>query len=73
MERTYRRPSRRPLGTILGRVMVARLAYQAPEVAGLHPMDAALNLPPGHYSHGVGRFVAEHAAMMSSTTWSASF
>ena len=65
VERTYRRPSRRPLGTILGRVMVARLAYQAPEVAGLHPMDAALNLPPELYSHGIGRFVAEHAAMMS--------
>jgi hypothetical protein len=65
VERTYRRPSRRPLGTILGRVMVARLAYQAQGVEGLHPMDAALNLPPQLYSHVVGRFVAQHAAMMS--------
>jgi hypothetical protein len=65
VERPYRRPSQRPLGTILGRVMVARLAYQALGVAGLHPMDAALNLPPELYSHGVSRFVAEHAAMMS--------
>jgi hypothetical protein len=65
VQRTYRRPSRRPLGTILGRVMVARLAYQALGVVGLHPMDAALNLPPELYSHGVCRFVAEHAAMMA--------
>jgi hypothetical protein len=65
VERTYRRPSRRPLGTILGRVMVSRLAYQALGVEGLHPMDAALNLPPELYSHGVSRFVAEHAAMMA--------
>jgi len=65
VERTYRRPSRRPLGTILGRVMVGRLAYQALGVDGLHPMDAALNLPPELYSHGMRRLVAEHAAMMS--------
>jgi hypothetical protein len=65
VDRTYRRPSGRPLGTILGRVMVSRLAYQALGVVGLHPMDAALNLPPELYSHGVCRFVAEHAAMMA--------
>ncbi len=64
VERTYRRHSGRPLGTVLGRVMVARLAYQAPNVEGLHPMDGALNLPPELYSHGVCRFVATHAAMM---------
>ena len=65
VERTYRRPSGRPLGTILGRVMVSRLAYQALGVVGLHPMDAALNLPPELYSHGMCRFVAEHTAMMA--------
>jgi len=65
VERPYRRPSRRPLGTILGRVMVARLAYQALGVVGLHPMDASLNLPPELYSHGMSRFVAEHTAMMA--------
>jgi hypothetical protein len=65
VERTYRRPSGRPLGTILGRVIVSRLAYQALGVVGLHPMDAALNLPPELYSHGVCRFVAEHTAMMA--------
>jgi hypothetical protein len=36
VQRTYRRPSRRPLGTILGRVMVARLAYQALGCAAQH-------------------------------------
>jgi hypothetical protein len=65
VERTYRRPSGRPLGTILGRVLVGRLAYQAVGVESLHPMDAALNLPPELYSHGVSQFVAEHAAIMS--------
>ncbi|MGH7439460.1 MAG: ISKra4 family transposase [Polyangiaceae bacterium] len=65
VDRTYRRPSHRPLGTVLGAVMVARLAYQAEGVNGLHPMDASLNLPPDEFSHGVRRFVAEHAAMMS--------
>ena len=45
--------------------MVSRLAYQALGVEGLHPMDAALNLPLELYSHGVRRFVAEHAAMMA--------
>ena len=65
VERTYRRPSGRPLGTILGRVLVGRLAYQAVGAESLHPMDAALNLPPELYSHGVSRLVAEHAAKMS--------
>jgi hypothetical protein len=62
VERTYRRQSRRPLGTILGRVLVARLAYQSLGVDGLHPLDGSLNLPPELYSHGVSRLVAEHAA-----------
>lgn len=65
VNRTYQRASGRPLGTMLGRVLVSRLAYQALGVEGLHPMDASLNLPPELYSHGVSRFVAEHAAMMA--------
>jgi hypothetical protein len=64
VERTYRRASCRPLGTVLGPVQVSRLAYQSLGVESLHPMDASLNLPPELYSHGVCRFVAEHAAMM---------
>jgi hypothetical protein len=65
IERTYRRASGRPLGTVLGPVHVSRLAYQAQGVDGRHPMDASLNLPPDLFSYGVRHFVAEHAAMMS--------
>jgi hypothetical protein len=65
VERRYRRPSRRPLQTVLGPVQVSRLAYQAQGVDGRHPLDGSLNLPPDLFSHGVRRFVAEHAAMMS--------
>jgi hypothetical protein len=65
VRRSYRRASRRPLGTIFGSVEVTRLAYQGPGVEGLHPLDAALNLPEELYSHGVRRLVAEHAARSS--------
>jgi hypothetical protein len=57
------RASQRPLMTLLGQVDIERLAYQARDVPGLHPMDAALNLPEEKYSHGVRRFVAENAAL----------
>jgi hypothetical protein len=59
------RASSRPLMTLVGEVSVSRLAYQARDVNGLHPMDSVLNLPPEAYSHGVERFVAEHAAIQS--------
>ena len=48
--------------SIVGRVDVARIAYQARGVEGLHPMDAALNLPSELYSHEVRRRLAEQAA-----------
>jgi len=63
--RPYRRESRRPLGTVLGEVMVTRLAYQAAGVSGLHPLDALLNLPSELYSFGIRRRVAKHAAISS--------
>jgi len=63
--RTFRRPSTRPLLTLVGRVDVDRLAYQRRGVDGLHPMDAALNLPSELYSHGVRRCAAERAACSS--------
>lgn len=63
--RSFRRQSGRPLGSIFGSVVALRLAYQAPGVTGLHPMDAALNLPDELYSHGVRRLVAENAARSS--------
>lgn len=64
-ERTSARDSERQLETLLGRVPVPRLAYQSPGSPDLHPMDSALNLPREMYSHGVRRFVARKAAMMS--------
>jgi hypothetical protein len=63
--RTTVRESTRPLTTLVGVVDVPRSAYQAREVCGLHPMDASLNLAPTLFSHGVERFVAEQAAIMS--------
>lgn len=63
--RSFRRDSQRPLSTIFGSVVVPRLAYQARGVVGLHPMDAALNLPDEMHSHGVRRLVAETAARCS--------
>ncbi len=63
--RSFRRPSTRPLLTVAGRVDVARVAYQARDVDGLHPMDALLNLPRELYSHEIRRRAAEHAACAS--------
>ena len=65
VQRTTTRSSKRPLTTLVGGVDIPRTAYQARDVNGLHPIDGALNLPPTVYSHGVERFVAEHAAIMS--------
>ena len=65
VRRTMTRASMRPLMTLVGEVDVERLAYQARDVPGLHPMDASLNLPREQYSHGVRHFVAENAALLS--------
>jgi len=59
------RDSERHLETLVGRVPVERLAYQAPGAIDLHPMDAALNLPRELYSHGIRRLVAKEAAKCS--------
>jgi hypothetical protein len=59
------RDSERHLETVLGRVAVPRLAYQAPGTTDLHPMDAALNLPREMFSHGIRRLVAREAAKSS--------
>ena len=48
-----------------GRVMVPRLAYQAPGSEDLHPMDATLNLPRELFSHGIRRLVAKEVARAS--------
>jgi hypothetical protein len=63
--RKHIRRSVRSLMTVVGEVEVQRLAYQAPEVSGLHPMDAALGLPDELYSHGVRFRVAKEVAARS--------
>jgi len=63
--RTHVRESTRTLETVFGEVTVTRRLYQATGAEGLAPMDAALNLPAEHYSHGVRRFVAEECARAS--------
>lgn len=64
-QRQRARSRERQLGSMFGSVTVLRLAYEAPGVSSLHPLDAGLNLPPGHYSYGVHRLVAEQAAKSS--------
>lgn len=65
IERGSIRRSNRQLKSIVGEIDVSRLAYQAPGVAGLHPMDAALGLPPEMYSLGVRKLVAKFASRLS--------
>jgi hypothetical protein len=61
-ERKARRRLGRSLLSVVGRVNVWRLAYQAEGATALFPLDASLNLPPELYSHGVRRRVAEEVA-----------
>ena len=65
VKRDSTRRSARHLESVLGRVEVARLAYQAPTSSDLHPLDATLNLPPEMFSHGIRRMVAKEAARAS--------
>ncbi len=65
VERTSVRDSERHVETVLGRVEVQRLAYQARGSTDLHPMDALLNLPREMFSHGVRRLVARKVALAS--------
>jgi hypothetical protein len=52
----------RTLATVFGPVTVRRLGYGAAGAASLHPLDAALNLPPERYSHELRRQAATEAA-----------
>jgi hypothetical protein len=63
--RTSARDSERQLHTVVGRVLVPRLSYQAPGAEDLQPMDGALNLPREMFSHGVRRIVAKEVARAS--------
>lgn len=52
----------RHLTTVFGQVCVNRIAYRQRGHPNLHPADAALNLPTGHHSHGLGRLAAVEAS-----------
>jgi hypothetical protein len=49
---------RRHLSTVVGTVVVERLAYRHLGASNLHPGDAALNLPAELHSHGLRRLAA---------------
>ncbi len=65
VERVAVRETERHLETVVGRVVVSRLGYQAPGCVDLHPMDAQLSLPRELYSLGVRRMVAKESARAS--------
>lgn len=65
VERTRARAADRGLETVFGDVDVWRAMYQADGHDGLAPLDAVLNLPRDHFSHGVRRFVAKEIARAS--------
>ena len=52
----------RTVATVFGRITVDRLAYRAPGVSNVHPLDAVLDLPDGLYSAGLARLSAREAA-----------
>lgn len=64
-ERSKPRRGERGLETIFGDVDASRLLYQVPGGRRLAPLDAVLNLPADHYSHGVRRMVAKEIARAS--------
>ena len=65
VERSERRVHQRHIETTFGTVEVERLGYARAGHDSLHPLDAALNLPPERYSLEVRRRVAEAAASRS--------
>ena len=65
VERTEARIASRRIETPVGEIEVKRLLYQAPGVAGLAPLDAALGLPDEKYTHDLRRIVAEESAKSS--------
>lgn len=59
---THQRTPTRRLMTMFGAVEVPRTGSGGPGPQSLHPLDAALNLPPERSSHGVRHRVALEAA-----------
>lgn len=64
--RSHRRSNcLRQLSTIFGQVKLSRTGYSKPGVSHKYPLDAALNLPPDKYSHGLRLVVGQSAAKES--------
>ena len=61
----HQRRQTRGIETVLGPVTLARTGFGGRGLQSLHPLDAALNLPPTHHSHTVEWCVAESAAKES--------
>ena len=62
---TQQRQHRRHLESLFGTVSIVRTGYGGDRQKSLHPLDAALNLPPERYSHTVRQRVAQAAALTS--------
>jgi hypothetical protein len=56
--RHRRKGCQRKLESVFGEVTVTRLGYEGPKLNRVYPLDAALNLPPDHYSHGLQAMAA---------------
>ena len=61
-ERRHCRERCRTLETVFGEVKVHRLGYSGSGLDSVFPLDAALNLPPDKYSHGIRRKVGLETA-----------
>jgi hypothetical protein len=55
----------RALASVFGPVTVSRIAYRAPGVPAVHPLDAELGLPRGRHSHGLAEMMAAEAVRVA--------
>lgn len=51
----------RTVATVFGRITVNRLAYRAPQVCNVHPLDEVLDLPQGLFSAGLAKLSSREA------------
>jgi hypothetical protein len=61
-KRTHKKKLSRKLTTIFGTVIANRIGYGGRKINTLFPLDAELNLPAEHYSHGLRQRVAVEVA-----------
>lgn len=64
---THRRPLRRTLQTVFGKVNIERVGYSSLGQDTVFPLDAVLNLPSSSFSAGLQRLVARLVSTMSFT------